>query len=172
MNAGGHGSDIAASLVEAELFDLRSGTSKTVAVEDLGLGFRSSAVTSDQLVLSALFQLSPGVREHSERAISDIVTWRRENQPGGQNAGSVFVNPVPGEVSAGLLIDELGLRGLRVGTASVSEKHANFIQADEGGSADDVRRLIDVVRGKVAEATGFALRSEIRLIGFDGDTDG
>ena len=71
--------------------------------------------------------------------LAEIVRWRREHQPGGQNAGSVFVNPVPGELSAGEVIDSLGLRGLRIGTAEVSPKHANFIQADEGGSADDVR---------------------------------
>ena len=87
-----------------------------------------------------------GDRAAAEAEIAEIVRWRRENQPGGQNAGSVFVNPVPGEVSAGLLIDGLGLRGLRIGTAWVSEKHANFIQAADGGSADDVRAVIELVR--------------------------
>ncbi len=96
-----------------------------------------------------------------------MVAWRRANQPGGQNAGSVFVNPVPGEVSAGALIDQLGLRGLRIGSAHVSEKHANFIQADEGGSADDVHALMEMVRERVRVATGYELRSEIRLLGFD-----
>ena len=108
-----------------------------------------------------------GDRAAAEAEIAEIVRWRRENQPGGQNAGSVFVNPVPGEVSAGLLIDQLGLRGLRVGTAWVSEKHANFIQASDGGSADDVRAVIEVVRRRVADATGVELRSEVRLVGFE-----
>ena len=80
--------------------------------------------------------------------------WRREHQPGGQNCGSVFVNPVPGEVSAGLLVDGLGLRGLRIGSAWVSEKHANFIQAADGGSAADVRAVIEAVRARVAAETG------------------
>ena len=105
-------------------------------------------------------------RADAESELADIVRWRRENQPGGQNAGSVFVNPVPGELSAGSLIDSLGLRGFRIGTAWVSEKHANFIQSSEHGSADDVRAVIDAVRARVAEATGFVLRSEVRLIGF------
>ena len=78
----------------------------------------------------------------------------------------MFVNPVPGEVSAGQLIDGLGLRGLRHGTAAVSDKHANFIQADDGGSADDVRELMRIVSARVEAETGYALRSEIRLIGF------
>ena len=95
-----------------------------------------------------------------------IVRWRREHQPGGQNCGSVFVNPVPGALSAGALIDGLGLRGFRIGSAHVSEKHANFIQASEGGSAADVRAVIEAVRARVAEATGIVLRSEVRLVGF------
>jgi len=92
------------------------------------------------------------------------VRWRREHQPGGSNAGSVFTNP-PGD-SAGRLIDEAGLRGYRLGTAQVSEKHANFIQADDGGSADDVDRLMDQVRSVVAERTGVELVAEVRRIGF------
>jgi UDP-N-acetylmuramate dehydrogenase len=95
------------------------------------------------------------------------VRWRREHQPGGRNCGSVFVNPVPGEVSAGSLVDGLGLRGFRIGSASVSTKHANFIQADDGGSAADVRAVIEAVRTRVAEATGFRMRSEVRLVGFE-----
>ncbi|MEO1059286.1 MAG: UDP-N-acetylenolpyruvoylglucosamine reductase, partial [Actinomycetota bacterium] len=85
----------------------------------------------------------------------------------GQNAGSVFVNPVPGELSAGALIDAAGLRGLRQGTATVSEKHANFIQADPGGRAGDVRDLMRIVRDRVEDHSGVRLRSEIRLVGFD-----
>ena len=98
--------------------------------------------------------------------------WRREHQPGGQNAGSVFVNPVPFQLSAGQVVDELGLRGFRLGTARVSEKHANFIQADEGGSADDVRALMDTVRARVFEERGIRLRSEIRLVGFPDTAQG
>ena len=81
------------------------------------------------------------------------------------------MNPVPGEVTAGGLIDGLGLRGLRIGTAWVSEKHANFIQSTDGGSAADVRSVIETVRERVAEATGYVLRSEVRLVGFDDDPD-
>ena len=89
--------------------------------------------------------------------------WRREHQPGGQNAGSVFTNP-PG-TSAGLLIDEAGCKGLRIGTAEVSTKHANFIQADPDGSADDVLRLMDEVTARVEARTGITLRAETRIVG-------
>lgn len=170
MNAGGHGSDIAACLSGVTLADLDATGSDVihnVPASDLGLRFRGSALGPGAIVLDARLQLRPGDRETSEREIAEIVAWRRANQPGGQNAGSVFVNPVPGEVSAGELIDASGLRGLRIGSAAVSEKHANFIQADEDGSADDVRQLMSVVRRAVEERTGYALRTEIRLIGFE-----
>src|SRR6185295_13144898 len=107
---------------------------------------------------TAELELAPGDVDRSEREIAEIVRWRRENQPGGQNAGSVFVNPIPGELSAGELIDRVGLRGLALGTASVSEKHANFIQSNPEvagtGRAADVLALIQLVRRRVAEATG------------------
>lgn len=170
MNAGGHGSDIAASLIDVTIADLASPDGDAVRVltkDEVGLRFRGSALEPTIVVLSARLQLSRGDRQSAEREISEIVTWRRKNQPGGQNAGSVFVNPVPGEVSAGALIDAAGLRGLRVGSAVVSEKHANFIQASEGGSADDVRSLMRLVRDRVEETSGYVLRSEIRLVGFD-----
>ena len=169
MNAGGHGSDIAASLVEVAVADLDGPDASVVEVlpaAALGLWFRGSSLGPRRIVLEATLQLAPGDRTESEATISEIVAWRRTNQPGGQNAGSVFVNPVPGEVSAGALIDQLGLRGTRVGSAKVSDKHANFIQADDGGSADDVYALMELVQRKVAEGTGYVLRSEIRLLGY------
>ncbi len=121
--------------------------------------------------MAARLQLAAGDPVAAERTIGEIVRWRRANQPGGQNAGSVFVNPVPGEVSAGALVDAAGLRGHRHGSATVSDKHANFIQADEDGSADDVRALMDEVREAVERTSGFRLRSEIQLVGFERDRD-
>ncbi len=172
MNAGGHGSDVASTVVGVRVYDLRSGEDCAVPASALGLRFRGSDLADHQVVVSARFALASGDRVASEAVLAEIVRWRREHQPGGQNAGSVFVNPVPGQVSAGELIDGLGLRGLRLGTAEVSPKHANFIQADEGGSADDVRALMAAVRARVLEARGIALRSEIRQIGFDAHDDG
>ena len=172
MNAGGHGSDMSASLIDVDLVDLADadadadGAVQTRSADQLGLRFRGSGLGPTDVVLSARLQLAPGDVATAEAEIKEIVTWRRVNQPGGQNAGSVFVNPVPGEVSAGLLIDRCGLRGHRIGSAAVSDVHANFIQADDGGSADDVVRLMQHVRATVLEQTGYAMRSEIRLIGF------
>ena len=169
MNAGGHGSDMAACVVDVGVLDLADpgrGTFR-VPVDRLGLRFRASSLAPSQVVLDARLRLRSGVRAEAEAEISEIVRWRREHQPGGQNCGSVFVNPVPGEVTAGGLVDELGLRGHTIGTACVSEKHANFVQASEGGRAADVRAVIEHVREVVARETGYRLRSEVRLVGFD-----
>ena len=166
MNAGGHGADMIASLLSVRMFHLERGIEANVSAADLGLRFRGSDLTDNHVVLSATLRLSWGDTILGQARLSEIVKWRRENQPGGQNAGSVFVNPVAGVKSAGELIDELGLRGYRVRSACVSEKHANFIQSDEGGSADDVVELMTFVRARVNEAHGIELRSEIRLVGF------
>ena len=167
MNAGGHGSDIATCLVVARVIDLCSGRSAWLTATELGLRFRGSALADHQVVAAARLQLANGDPEESEAQLAEIVRWRREHQPGGQNAGSVFVNPVPGEVPAAALIDRLGLKGRRVGGAWVSEKHANFIQAGPDATAADVRGLMEIVRAEVAQHAGFELRSEIRLVGFD-----
>ena len=166
MNAGGHGSDMIASLLSVRLFHIERGIEANVSAANLGLRFRGSDLNDQHIVLSATLRLARGDKAEGESRLAEIVKWRRENQPGGQNAGSVFVNPVSGASSAGALIDALGLRGYRIGTAEISEKHANFIQADEDGNADDVVELMTFVRQRVAEAHGIELRSEIRLVGF------
>jgi UDP-N-acetylmuramate dehydrogenase len=172
MNAGGHGADTASRLVGVRVLDLATGEDERVEPASLQLHFRGSALLDHHVVLEASFGLAPGDRDASERELADIVRWRREHQPGGQNCGSVFVNPVPGQLAAGELIDSLGLRGLRLGTAHVSLKHANFIQADEGGTAADVRALMNDLRRRVRDAFGIELRSEVRLMGFaDADTE-
>ena len=164
MNAGGHGSDVAATLALARVFDLRTGEATDRQAATLDLGYRRSAITADQVVVEAEFALALGDRERSEAEVAEIVRWRREHQPGGSNAGSVFANP-PGD-AAGRLIEAAGLKGHREGSAFVSPKHANFFQADEGGSADDVRTLMVVVRQRVLEATGIDLRAEVHQVGF------
>jgi cell division septal protein FtsQ len=166
MNAGGHGSDIASSIELAKIFHLGKGIVANVKASDLGLRFRGSDLGPEHVVLSATFALSWGDKTASEAEMAEIVRWRREHQPGGQNAGSVFVNPEPGGGSSGAIIDRLGLRGFRIGSAEVSPKHANFIQCDPDGSADDVVAVMTHVRGRVRDELGIDLRSEVRLVGF------
>ena len=168
MNAGGHGSDIAASLLRVRVFDLATGDDGVVQTADLAFAYRRSAITPAQVVVWAEFATVVGDADAANAEIAEIVRWRRDNQPGGQNAGSVFTNP-DGD-SAGRLVDAAGCKGLRVGTAEVSTKHANFIQADPGGSADDVIALIAEVRRRVRDAFGVDLHPEVRLVGFDEDS--
>jgi UDP-N-acetylmuramate dehydrogenase len=164
MNAGGHGSDMAASLVRVRIVNLATGDDVTMPAAELELGYRHSGLEAWQVVVHADLALRPGDVAAGEAELAEIVRWRREHQPGGQNAGSVFTNP-DGD-SAGRLIDAAGGKGLRVGTAAVSTKHANFIQADAGGSADDVFELMVRVVRLVRDRTGVRLHPETRLVGF------
>ena len=167
MNAGGHGSDTVATLVSFRVVDLAVATATDRPVEWLAASYRHTALTATEVVTEATHRLARGDPAVAKETIDEIVRWRRANQPGGANAGSVFTNPA-GD-SAGRLIDACGLKGLRIGSAEVSPKHANFIQADRGGSADDVRRVLERVRAEVAGATGVTLSTEVRMVGF---TDG
>jgi UDP-N-acetylmuramate dehydrogenase len=165
MNAGGHGRETADVLVDAEVADLAAGGRPEPRPHTgLGFGYRCSALTPSEVVTGATFRVVEGDPAAAEAEVAAIVRWRREHQPGGANAGSVFANP-PGD-SAGRLIDSLGLKGLRVGGAVVSPKHANFFQAGTGATADDVRGLVVEVRRRVLDATGVALVPELRMIGF------
>ena len=168
MNAGGHGSDIATTLVSADTVDLATGEGRRRTLADLSLDYRSSSIEQSEVVVEATIALAVGDMASGEERLAEIVRWRRENQPGGQNAGSVFTNPV-GD-SAGRLIDEAGLKGWRFGSASVSERHANFIQVDEGGSADDVVALMDMVARRVIEVHGIRLEPETVIVGFTGQS--
>ena len=161
MNAGGHGSDMAAVVRSVRTW---RGGARSWTGEELGFGYRTSAISSDDVVTSVTLALTRGDAERANQTIREVVRWRREHQPGGANAGSVFQNP-DGDF-AGHLIDDAGCRGLRVGSARVSEKHANFIIADPGGSANDVYQLIGVVRDRVEQRSGVRLHSEHRFIGF------
>lgn len=164
MNAGGHGADMARALVGVRVVDLSSGEDDVVPIAELDLGYRHSSITAAQVVVHADLALTVGDTALGEERLSEIVRWRREHQPGGQNAGSVFTNPV-GD-SAGRLIDAAGCKGLRIGTAEVSAKHANFIQADAQGSAADVVALMAEVVARVEAHAGVVLHAETVLVGF------
>jgi UDP-N-acetylmuramate dehydrogenase len=168
MNAGGHGSDTAAWLIDATILDVGSGT---VTVDDpsgLELSYRHSRIGSDDIVLSARFRTEERARREGEDLMRDITAWRREHQPGGTyNAGSVFKNP-PGD-AAGRIIDAVGLKGFRCGGAAVSDRHANFFVATEDACAQDVFDLVATVRRLVKERAGIDLEPEIRFVGEFGD---
>ena len=169
MNAGGHGADMAASVVDATVLSLRSGQIARVSAEQLGFYFRGSALSSSHVVLSVRMKTAAQDSAIGTTEINAVVGWRREHQPGGRNAGSVFVNPGAGDDSAGALIDSAGLRGFTIGVVSVSDKHANFIQAGEGSTAADIAAVMSHVQSTVEDVHGIRLYSEVCLVGFSAD---
>jgi UDP-N-acetylmuramate dehydrogenase len=164
MNAGGHGRDTSEVLIEARVFFLDEDHARELTVADLELGYRRSALGPLAVVLAATFAGHDDDPAACGARIDEIVRWRREHQPGGQNAGSVFTNPP--QAAAGQLIEASGCKGLRIGGAHVSEKHANFFVADHGATAADIHALIREVRRRVAADSGVLLEPELHLIGF------
>jgi UDP-N-acetylmuramate dehydrogenase len=162
MNAGGHGSDMAACVIEVATW--RGDAPGRWTLGELHYGYRTSALTSGELVTGVKLRLARGDSAAAKVVLGEIVRWRRHHQPGGANAGSVFSNP-EGD-AAGRLLEAAGCKGLRVGSAVVSEKHANFILVDAGGSANDVYELLCRMRERVLESSGVTLVSEHRLVGF------
>lgn len=166
QNAGCFGAETKDRLTEAEIVDLASGAVRRSGPEGLELSYRSSNVEPSDLVVEAVFRAEAGDPAAGRREIRRITRWRRRNQPGGTlNAGSVFKNPE--HISAGELIDSLGLKGMSVGGVRVSARHANFFVADAGAVSDDIYLLTRAVRDRVLELTGTDLEPEIQFIGFD-----
>lgn len=168
-NAGAHEADIAGILESARVLDA-AGSESVVPAGELGLSYRDSRFkhvapgTDPELVLEATFRLAPAEPDLIKARLDEIRRWRQAHQPLGiPSAGSVFRNP-PGD-SAGRLIDAAGLKGLRIGGATVSEKHANFIVNDRKGKAADVRRLAERVRAEVEARHGIRLELEIEFLG-------
>ncbi len=168
-NGGAHGDDVAGVIASATVL-APDGSERVLPPGDLGLSYRDSrfkhvAGPLPEVILAASFALRRAAPEELAARLDEIRHWRQAHQPLGlPSAGSVFRNPSPDE-SAGALIESAGLKGRRIGGASVSEKHANFIVNDEGGTADDVRRLGDLVRAEVARVHGTELVYEIEFVG-------
>jgi UDP-N-acetylmuramate dehydrogenase len=168
-NAGAHESDVAAILDSARVLD-GAGSEAILAAADLAFAYRDSRFkhtlsgAHPDIVIEGTFSLAPADPDTIKARLDDIRRWRQAHQPLGiPSAGSVFRNP-PGD-SAGRLVDSVGLKGLRIGGAVVSEKHANFIVNDQKGTAADVRRLAERARAEVEARHGIRLDFEIEFIG-------
>lgn len=164
-NAGAHEGEMAGIVTAVEAWDPAEDSVRSIAARDCAFAYRESRYKhSGELVLGADMELLPGDAPASARLVAEHQAQRQATQPlADQNAGSVFRNP-PGD-HAGRLIDAAGLKGHRVGTASVSTLHANFIVTERGGRAADVRALADHVRAVVAERFGVELEYEIVFAG-------
>jgi UDP-N-acetylmuramate dehydrogenase len=134
--------------------------------EEMGFGYRTANVPADHVVLEVKVLLRYGDAAKIKARVKQIMAGRKERQPWGlPNAGSVFKNPL--DESAGKLIEAAGLKGLTVGGAQVSEKHANFIVNRGNATAADVLRLMELIKEKVLEMRRVRLEPEIKIIGED-----
>ena len=164
-NAGAHGSELRDVVVAVEAWDPSDGNVATLDADACAFDYRESRFKhSREVVVAATLELGSDAPAAIGERVAGHQAQRVATQPlADQNAGSVFRNP-PGD-HAGRLIDAAGLKGLRIGTASVSTLHANFIVTDRGGRAADVRALGDRVRGEVGARFGVELAYEIEFVG-------
>jgi UDP-N-acetylmuramate dehydrogenase len=164
MNAGAHGRSMSEVVERIEVFLLDRSERRTIPGGEAGFAYRRSAVPAGGVVVGATVGLRPDEDAAIRALMDEAREWRRRTQPLAEpNCGSVFKNP--DEDHAARLIEAAGGKGLRVGGARVSEKHANFIVADSGSSAANVWELIERVRDLVAEDTGVRLETEVQVIG-------
>jgi UDP-N-acetylmuramate dehydrogenase len=165
-NAGAHDGDMAGVLREVDVYDPRDGRRRTLDAAECAFAYRDSRFKHrPEVVLGGTIELERGDPAAITALVDAHQAHRRATQPlADQNAGSVFRNP-PAD-HAGRLIEAAGLKGHRIGTAQVSQLHANFIVTDRGGArAADVQAVGDDVRATVAERFGVQLRYEIEFVG-------
>ena len=159
-NAGGRSGDIGQFVSSVTVLTAKG--EKFVRTEDeLSFAYRKSSI-NELAILEAQFQLKEGSPDEITQRMRKLWIMKKATQPlASQSAGCIFKNPRG--LSAGALIDQSGLKGTRVGNAEISDRHANFVVTHDGATADEVLRLIDVVRSKVAEQFGVDLELEIQI---------
>jgi UDP-N-acetylmuramate dehydrogenase len=160
MNAGGKFGDIGALVTRVLVMDAE-GTVFERHKDDLVFDYRSTNIAA-RFILGATLELEEEDPERIMKRTKEIWMYKRNTQPlNTKNCGCIFKNPRG--LSAGALIDQAGLKGFRVGGAEVSAKHANFVVAHPGCSADDVLRLVKLIREKVYEKHQIVLESEVQI---------
>jgi UDP-N-acetylmuramate dehydrogenase len=163
MNAGAWGGETWNLVERVETLD-RGGRVRTRPANDYRPEYRGVRGPLGEWFMAAYLRLAPGDPAAASARIRDLLRRRAETQPLGQpSGGSVFRNP-PGDF-AGRLIEACGLKGLRLGGASVSEKHANFIVNLGAATAGDIEGLIQRVRDTVERACGVRLQTEVKVVG-------
>lgn len=162
MNAGAYGGEIKDAVLET-LYLTREGETRLCRGAEHDFGYRHSRFSEGELVLEARLRLTPGDPEAIGAKMAELAAKRRASQPLDlPSAGSAFKRPQTGYAAA--LIDQAGLKGLRVGGAQVSEKHAGFIVNAGGATCADVLRLMELVRERVLADSGVELEPEIRVV--------
>lgn len=160
MNAGGKFGDLGAVVTRVQVMDA-NGVVFERAKDDLVFDYRSTNISA-KFILSATLELDQDDPDRIMRKTKEIWMYKRNTQPlNTKNCGCIFKNPRG--LSAGALIDQAGLKGFRVGSAEVSDKHANFIVAHPGCKADDVMKLVKLIREKVWDKNQIHLESEVQI---------
>ena len=164
MNAGAHHHSMDEVLRNIEVYSIQQAVRSVVTAAEAGFAYRHSSLPEGSVVVGATVGLRGGDQEGIRREMEAARSWRRATQPLAEpNCGSVFKNP-PGDHAA-RLVEAAGAKGLAVGGASVSEKHANFILARSGATAEDVHRLIRMVQDAVEQTFGVNLETEVQRVG-------
>lgn len=162
MNAGAMGASTFERVETVRLMD-RAGAVEERPAAALGATYRHCEGLREFVALGAVLLGAPGSPEEIERTMAQFSQKRRASQPAAASAGCMFKNPAG--IPAGRLIDELGLKGARVGAARVSLEHGNFLVNDGGATAREVLGLIELVRRRAWEARGIELETEVRIVG-------
>lgn len=163
INAGAYGSCLGDTLRQLKVLTWQ-GETTTVKREELGLAYRCSRLMQESwIVLEVELELVPGEPERIRKRMDHFLDLRKEKHPTGPSAGSVFRNP--GGHHAGRLIEGAGCKGLRVGDAQVSHRHANFIVNLGSASFKDYLEVMNRVRARVQESSGLWLEPEINIVG-------
>jgi UDP-N-acetylmuramate--L-alanine ligase/UDP-N-acetylenolpyruvoylglucosamine reductase len=162
MNAGAMGGETFRQVTSVRYVD-PSGEFHTKTPSELVVHYRDVPSLARNYAVSATFRGEPGLAEEIARKLEESQQKRRTTQPKESSAGCMFKNPA--SVPAGKLIDELGLKGTRVGAARVSEVHGNFIVNDGGARASDVLGLISQIRERAKRDRGIELETEVQIIG-------
>jgi UDP-N-acetylenolpyruvoylglucosamine reductase len=163
MNAGAYGRDWRDVLIDAVVVDADG--PRTLDVSELGLSYRHSNIVPGLVVAQARFLLEPSTPEDVKAMVAKLLAQRKATQPTNKRTfGSVFKNP-GGELGAGQMIEECGLKGTRIGGALISPRHANFIENAGGATSDDCVALMAEARRRVRDQFGIELEHEVQFFG-------
>lgn len=159
-NAGGRNGDIG-QFVQSVRVVTTKGEIFTRTDDELSFGYRTSSI-NELAILDAVFELSPDEPEEITRRMRTLWIMKKATQPlSFQSAGCIFKNPRG--LSAGALIEQAGLKGTKIGRASISDRHANFIVTEDGATYEDIHRLIELAKSRVTEQFGVELELEIQI---------
>jgi UDP-N-acetylenolpyruvoylglucosamine reductase len=162
MNAGAMGNATFDVVESVRLMDFDGNIHERTRAQ-MAVDYRSCATLKTHIALAAVLKASSANRADIEQRMRTFSQKRWESQPAAPSAGCIFKNPVT--IPAGKLIDELGLKGARVGGATVSAEHGNFIVNDGTASARDVLELIAAIQSRARQQRGIELHTEVEIIG-------